>query len=243
MFQRKNKPVQTPEKLPGMRGRAKRKFLWALGFPLLLGAVYIVQLLCPGFFKQYALWSAHPHWWQFFTNGFLSGNWIHLLFNICGISVVCSQFASQIRQVFLFVYFVLFSAAASFLYFRFFMPSHAWLVGASGGVYALIGILCWFQRRDQICFFGWRRLSMPFLPAMLVLLGLEFLIATFWIRVLAWQLHMMAFSISIFTAIAAHAAYAFAHWLADQNARFEQGALVLRKIKQVAVTIPVTADR
>lgn len=219
------------------------KTLKNLIFPLLLGVAYLVQTHIPAAFKLGALWSDHSRWWQFFTNGFLSVNWIHLLVNACGMWVVCSQFASHIRLVFLFVYFVLFSAAASFVYFHFFMPSHAWLVGASGGVYALIGFLCWFQRRDRIGFLGLRKLSMPFLPAMLVLLGLEFLIATFWIRVLAWQLHIIAFSISIFTAMTAHAVYAGLHWLADQNARFEGGALVLRKVKQVVVSIPVAADQ
>ena len=214
-----------------------------LVLPLLLCAAYLAQTHIPGVFRHGALWSDHPQWWQFFTNGFLSGNWIHLLVNAGGMWVVCSQFASQIRLGFLFIYFVLFSAASSLLYFYFFMPPHAWLVGASGGVYALIGFLCWFQRRDRVCFFGWRRLSLPFLPAMPVLLGIEFLIATFWIPILAWPLHIIAFSISIFTAMAAHATYAFVHWLADQNARFEPGALVLRQVKRSVVNIPVMADQ
>jgi membrane associated rhomboid family serine protease len=212
-------------------------------FPLLLGAVYLVQIHVAGAFQFGALWSDHSRWWQFFTNGFLSGNWIHLLFNAGGMWVVCSQFASQIRLAFLFIYFVIFSAASSYLYCHFFMPPHAWLVGASSGVYALIGFLCWFQRRDRVCFLGLRKLAMPFLPAMLILFGIEFLVATFWIPVLAWQVHLIAFSISIFTAMTAHAVYDGLHWLADQNALFEPGALVLRKIKQGVINIPVTVDQ
>jgi membrane associated rhomboid family serine protease len=214
------------------------KSLKNAAFSGFLIGVFLFHQLIPAVFKSCALWSDHPRWWQFFTNGFLSGNWIHLLFNACGMWVVCLQFASHLRLSFLFVYFTLFSAASSFLYYHFFMPPHAWLVGASGGVYALIGFLCWFQRRSRSCFFGFRSLSMPFFPEMLVLLGLEFLVATFWIRVLAWQVHVIAFFISIFTAMTAHAVYGGFHWLADQNARFEQGARVLRKVKQVAVTVP-----
>lgn len=168
---------------------------------------------------------------------------MHLTVNLCGLWVVCSQFAAQIRVGFLFVYFVLFSAASSFLYFHFFMPPHAWLVGASGGVYALIGFLCWFQRRDRICFLGVRKLSLPFLPAILILLAIEFLVATFWIPVLAWQLHIIAFSISIFTAMSVHAVYAVIHWLADQNGQFDAGASVLQKIRQFVVNVPVPADQ
>jgi membrane associated rhomboid family serine protease len=137
--------------------------------------------------------------------------------------------------VFLFIYFVIFSAASSFLYFRFFMPQHAWLVGASGGCYALMGFLCWFQRRDRICLLGFRRFSLPFLPAMLVLLGFEFLITTFWVPVLAWQLHVVAFSISIFAAMVLQAGLAVCRWLADQSCRFEQGTPTLRKIKAFAL--------
>ena len=222
-----------------------KQFFRALVFPLLLGAVYLAQLQCPGLFKQCALWSDHPRWWQFFTSGFLSGNWIHLLFNACGMWVVCSQFASQIRLVFLFVYFVLFSAVSSFLYFHFFMPPHAWLVGASGGVYALIGFLCWFQRRDRVCFLGLRRLSMPFLPAMLVLLGLEFLIATFWIRVLAWQLHLIAFGGSMLVALLAHGAYLLSRRLAVHECRanlfhntFSGIYSILSRAKEAVIAVP-----
>jgi membrane associated rhomboid family serine protease len=206
-------------------------FLRTLSFSLLLSAVYLAQLQFSGFFKQYALWSDHPRWWQFFTNGFLSGNGTHLAVNMCGIWIVCSQFAYQLRFSFLFIYFVLFSAAASFLYFHFLMPSHASLVGASGGVYALIGFLCWFQRRDRLCFFCIRKLAVPFFPAMLILFGIEFLTATFWIRVLAWQLHVIAFSISIFTAMVVHMIYVGSHWLAEQSKQFEQGVRVLQKLK------------
>lgn len=216
-------------------------------FPFLLGAIYLVQIQVPETFKWGALWSDSPRWWQFFTNNFLSGNWIHLVSNMCGMWVVCSQFARQIRLSFLFIYFVLFSAAASFLYFHIFMPSNASLVGASGGVYALIGFLCWFQRRDRICFLGVRKLAIPFVPAMLLLLCLEFLTATFWIPVLAWQLHIIAFSISIITAMVAHAVYAGVHWLAGCNGLvfrelFESGASVLRAIKRVVINAPMKAN-
>ncbi len=211
-------------------------------FPLLLGVAYLIQLRVPAVFKLGALWSEDPRWWQFVTSGFLSGNWIHLLFNMGGLWVVCSQFASQIRLVFLFICFVIFSAASSFFYFHFFMPPHAWLVGASGGIYALIGFLCWFQRRDLVCFFGIRKMAIPFLPAMLILLGLEFLIATLWIPVLAWQLHIIAFSVSIFTAITFHAVYAAFHWLADEIEPFEQGALLLRKLRATAMRATVETE-
>jgi membrane associated rhomboid family serine protease len=216
------------------------RFFPIIIFPLLLGAGYIAQIYLPGVFKLGALWSDHPRWWQFFTNGFLSGNLIHLALNMAGIWIVCIRFASQIRFRFLLICFVIFSAASSFLYFHFFMPPHATLVGASGGVYALAGFSSWFQRRDRVCFLGIRKLAMPFLPAMLILLTTEFLAAMFWTPVLAWQVHLIAFSISVGTAMAVHAVYAAFHWLADQkhwvfSDGFEQGLLMLRKIKAIAL--------
>lgn len=221
-------------------------FLKNVILSLLFGLIFCIQKAEPDFFGTYALWSDHPRWWQFFTSGFLSGHSIHLLFNMIGMWIVCSRFAPQIRLAFLFIYFTLFSAVSSFLYFHFFMPAHATLVGASGGVYALIGFLCWFQRRDRVCFFGLRKVSMPFLPAMLVLLGIEFLVATFWIPVLAWQVHIIAFSISIGTAITIHAVYAGMHWLAGQEVLIcrgliERGAVVLQQVKRGIVN--VSADQ
>lgn len=217
-------------------------------FPLLPGAVYLTQVHVPAVFKLGALWSDHPRWWQFFTNGFLSGNWIHLLFNMAGLWVVCSWAASRIRLYFLFIYFVFFSAVSSFLYFRFFMPPHATLTGASGGVYALIGFLCWFQRRDRVCFLGIRKLAMSFLPAMLILLLIEFLVAAFWIPVLAWPVHMIAFSVSISSAAVVYAVYAGLNRLAgcDRLAfrkLFGQSALILQKAGRGMINIPLAADQ
>ena len=220
----------------------KKSVLRHLVFSLLLGAVYLVQMRIPSLFESCALWSEHPRWWQFFTNGFLSGNLIHLAFNVCGIWFVCSQFASKVRFSFLLLYFILFSAASSFLYFLWAMPSRATLVGASSGVYSLLGFLSWFLRRNRIGFFGKRWLSAPVLPFMAFLLILEFFVAKFWIPVLAWQLHVIAFGLSISTALLAHAVYALVHWLAEREQMifrkiFRPGAFVFQKIRDFA-TVP-----
>jgi len=144
------------------------------------------------------------------------------------------------------IYFVLFSAASSFLYFYFFMPSHAWLVGASGGVYALIGFFCWFQRRERVCFFGIRKFALPFFPAVLILLGFEFLTATFWIRVLAWQLHMIAFGGSMLVALLVHGAYVLTRRLAAHECRtellhtaFSEVYIILSRAKEAVTVTPV----
>ncbi len=209
-------------------------------FPLLLGAVYLVQQQVPGLFEAGALWSAYPRWWQFFTNGFLSGNPVHLLINVIGIWFVCSQFAFKVRISFLLIYFTLFSAASSYLYFLWAMPSHATLVGASSGVYSLLGFLCWFFRRDRVGFFGKRSLSAPVLPFMVFLLIMEFFVARYWVPVLAWQLHLIAFGFSISVALAVHAVYALTHSLAGCEQQifrklFKPGMIVLRGIKQIAL--------
>jgi membrane associated rhomboid family serine protease len=212
-------------------------------FPFILGIAYLLQVKFPWLFKQGALWSDHPQWWQFFTNGFLSGNWIHLLFNACGLWFVCSQFAPRVRLCFLFVYFLLFSAVSSFLYFKWAMPSHATLVGASSGVYSLLGFLSWFLRRDRVGFFGIQQLSAPVLPFMAFMLILEFFAAKYWLPVLAWQLHLIAFGLSLCTAIVLHMAYATLHWLAGQEhlmfkTLLVQGMEVLQRIKRT-VKVPV----
>ncbi len=209
-------------------------------FPLLLGAVYLVQQKIPGLFEAGALWSEHPKWYQFATNSFLSGNMLHLLINMIGIWFVCSQFASKVRISFLLLYFTLFSAASSYLYFLWAMPSRATLVGASSGVYSLLGFLCWFFRRDRVGFFGKRSLSAPVLPFMVFLLIIEFFVARYWIPVLAWQLHLIAFGFSISVALAVHAVYALTHSLAGCEQivfrkMFRQGVVVFQQIKQVAM--------
>ncbi len=222
-----------------MNSRQESQFKHLI-FPVLLGAVYWVQQKTPGLFEAGALWSDHSRWWQFFTNGFLSGNPIHLLINIIGIWFVCSQFALKVRISFLLIYFTLFSAASSYLYFLWAMPPHATLVGASSGVYSLLGFLCWFFRRDRVGFFGKRSLSAPVLPFMAFLLILEFFVARYWIPVLAWQLHQIAFGLSISVALVVHAVYALTHSLAECEQSifrkmFRPGDIVFQQIKQVSM--------
>lgn len=219
-------------------------FARSLLFPLLLSLVYLAQIHFPGLFKQGALWSAHPRWWQFFTNGFLSGNSVHLLINSLGMYFICYRFVPHMKALFVLMYFVLFSAAASFLYFSFCMPPHATLVGASGGAYSLLGFMCWFLRGERFEFIG----KVPFLPPVLPTMGfvllLEFLAARFWIPVLAWELHVIAFGVSLVAALGVHSVYAATRWLASRESRAglihstcAWGFSVLSKAKE-AVIVP-----
>jgi len=171
----------------------------------------------PLIFQHGALWSDHPRWWQFFTNGFLSGNRIHLAFNLVAIWMVCDQFASQIRLSFLLFYFTLFSAASSFLFLTFVMPPHAWLVGASGGFYSLMGFFCWFLRRDRVALFGQRRLAASVPLYMGLLLSLEIFAARHWVPQLAWPLHLIAFFLSLSAALSIHAVYALSRRTASEG--------------------------
>lgn len=227
-----------------MNGRLNR-FLRVFFFPLLLTEVYLAQLHFPGLFEYGALWSDHPRWWQYFTNGFLSGNPVHLGINIFGLWVVCTRFASQVRLSFLLIYFILFSAAASCLYRIFCMPAHATLVGASGGVFSLLGFLSWFLRRTRVEFFAMSSFCPPVLPVMGITLIAEFFIARYWIAVLAWQLHLIAFGFSMLCALLVHAAYAVTCRLSARE--FRSGPLYsvfawiftgLHTIKQKLITAP-----
>ncbi|MEN8253922.1 MAG: rhomboid family intramembrane serine protease [Verrucomicrobiota bacterium] len=171
-------------------------------FPFLLGVVYLIQLRVPGFFGLCALSEKEPRWWQFFANGFLSGNLVHLSINALGMWVVCSQFADKIRLRFVFLGFLLFSAASSFLYFTFFMPKGSLLVGASSGIYSLLGAFGWIHRDKHFCFFGVPRLSAPVFLLVSLILGAEIAMAFLWVPALAWPLHLIAFGIGMAVAVA-----------------------------------------
>ncbi len=207
--------------------------------PMLLGAVYLLQMRFSGTVEQFGLWSDHPRGWQFFTHGFLSGNLIHLFAGAGGLWVVCSQFAERIRTSFLLLYFILFSAASSFLYFTFCMSPGSALIGASSGVYSLLGFLSWFQRKKRFEFVGLRWFSMPVLLLMVFVLLVETFMARQWIPALAWPLHWIAFSLSLFVAVAAHGVYALLHRLATVESFIPkrirtQSTFVLQKIRGFA---------
>jgi membrane associated rhomboid family serine protease len=65
--------------------------------PGLLLLVFLAQQQWPDIHRYGALWSDHPRWWQFFTCNFLSGNWIHLLFNMLSMTVLHWQFGPRVR--------------------------------------------------------------------------------------------------------------------------------------------------
>ncbi len=192
----------------------RRTALRHLILPMLLAAVYLLQMRFPGSLERFALWADHPRGWSFFTNGFLSSNPLHLLAGIGGMWVVCSQFAARVRTSFLLFYFILFSAASSFLYFTFCMSSGTGLVGASAGVYSLLGFFSWFQRNERFELVGLRWFSVPVLLLLIFVLLIETFIARYWIPSLAWPLHWIAFFLSLFVAGVAHALYAWVHRLA-----------------------------
>lgn len=171
-------------------------------FPFLLGTVYLIQLRSPGFFSLCALSEKEPRWWQFFTNGFLSGNPVHLAVNAMGMWVVCSQFADKVRFVFVLFLFIFFSAVSSFLYSVFFMPEGSLLVGASSGIYSLLGVFGWLHRDKRFGIFGVPRFSAPVFPLIMSALFVEIAIAHLWIPALAWPLHLIAFGIGLAVAVA-----------------------------------------
>ena len=89
------------------------------------------------------------------------------------------------------------------------MPQHAWVIGASGGSYALLGFFSWFLRREKFCFFKkTTRFDFPILPALLVFIVGEYFYARWRMPHLAWQLHALGFSLGISIAMATHMVYA-----------------------------------
>lgn len=225
-----------------------KKFLRYAVLPCILLIVFLVQGQWPMVHRHGALWSDHPQWWQFFTCNFMSGNWIHLVFNALSMTVLYSQFGSRTRLPVMLALFTLFSGASTWLYYLFCMPAHAWLVGASGGLYALLGFFCWFFRCDRICFLGFRRISMPVFPAVFSLLLLEYLIARFRIPVLAWQMHVIGFVLGTVMALILDGVYVGVHRLTEDNfplAGIRQLAVrtsvLLRKIRHLSETpVPET---
>lgn len=166
-----------------------RRFLRYGALPFFLLIVFLAQQQWPEIHRYGALWSDRPRWWQFFTCNFLSGNRIHLLFNMLGMAVLHGQFGPRVRLPVILLLFTAFASAATWIYAAFWMPSHAWLVGASGGIYTLFGFFGWFLRRERMGWFGLRALSMPLLAALPLLVGTEALVAHLWLPQLAWPMH------------------------------------------------------
>jgi len=162
--------------------------------PGLLLIVFLAQQQWPEIHRYGALWSVRPRWWQFFTCNFLSGNWIHLLFNVLSMAVLHWQFGPRVRLPVILLLFTVFSSSATWIYAAFWMPPKAWLVGASGGIYTLFGFFGWFFRRARVGWFGLRALSMPLLAALPLIIAIEALIAHLWLPQLAWPMHAAGIS-------------------------------------------------
>lgn len=212
--------------------------------PGVLLIIFLVQEHWPAIHRYGALWSDHPQWWQFFTCSFLSGNRIHLTINALSMTMLYSQFGRRVRLPVMVLLFTLFSAFSAWLYYLFFMPAHAWLVGASGGIYALLGLFCWSFRYSRVGLPGFRRLSAPVLPAVLCLLLMEYLAACFWIPVLAWQMHVIGFFWGITATLLLQGVYAGVRRLAEADfPSAEPGriackaSVLLRKLRRLSEII------
>ena len=182
-----------------------------LVLPAVLIAIYVLQQTFPAIHRQGALWSDHPQWWQVFTCNFLSADLGHLAMNVAGLVIVYSQFAPQIRAPFLALAFVFFATLSTYLFHAWYMPAHAWVIGASGGTYALLGFFSWFLRRARFQIHKFKRLGFPILPVLVAGLLFEALLARWRMPQLAWQIHAIGFSLGIATAMVAHFAYAASH--------------------------------
>ena len=91
------------------------------------------------------------------------------------------------------------------------MPSHAWVIGASGGSFALLGFFSWFLRRARFQIYKFERVGFPILPVLIAGILCEALFARWRMPQLAWQLHALGFVLGISTAMVAHFAYAASH--------------------------------
>ena len=189
--------------------------MWAL--PMLLVSIFLLQMEFPAIHKHGALWSERMQWWQFFTCSFLSRDIAHLAFNVGGLVIVYSQFAPQVRGPILAVAFCLFATLSNLIFFEWLMPRHAWLIGASGGSYALLGFFSWFLRRAYFCVYKCKWLKFKIIPVLVVSIVGEYLYARWRMPTLAWQMHAIGFGLGVSSAMIIHAVYAASrsvavHW-------------------------------
>jgi membrane associated rhomboid family serine protease len=215
-----------------------------LVLPLIFLSVYLWQAHNPMVHRVGALWSDHPHGWQFFTATFLSGNPWHLAINMLACIAVFQLLAPHIRFPFLLVGFLLFAPLANVLYFHFAMPSRSWLVGASGGIYALVGFLAWSDRNSFYSSFFVNRLRLRLWHAAVPTLAVEWALAHFYMPSLAWKLHLLG-------GLAGFGAAAFIEavfWLSNQLSSlelktvfFRRADAFLQKLKKNSTLQPVKA--
>lgn len=182
--------------------------MWAL--PMALAAIYLLQQEFPSIHRHCALWSEHLRWWQFFTCSFLSHDLGHLAVNAGGLAIVYSQFAPQVRGPVLAAAFCLFATISNLVFFEWLMPRPAWLIGASGGSYALLGFFSWFLRRAYFCVYKCTWLKFRIIPVLVISIAGEYLYVRWRMPapVLAWQMHAIGFVLGLSSAAAIHAVYA-----------------------------------
>lgn len=120
-------------------------------------------------------------------------------------------------RTFLALAFVFFATLSTYLFHAWYMPSHAWVIGASGGTYALLGFFSWFLRRARFQIHKFKRLGFPILPVLVAGILFEALLARWRMPQVAWQIHAIGFSLGISTAMVAHAVYAAAGLMAERS--------------------------
>lgn len=128
-------------------------------------------------------------WLMFFTYGFLHGGAVHFLVNMSTLFSLGTPVARSVgSRDFLLLYAILLVAGG--LGFALFPETSAPMVGASGALFGLAGIvLSWdFQRRRRL-----RQTLLPTLQSLAMLAGLNLVLWWAMNGQLAWQTHLGGF--------------------------------------------------
>jgi membrane associated rhomboid family serine protease len=154
--------------------------------------VFAVQCQMPGMTAAMTVRTGDHDAYRFASCLIAHGSALHVIVNSAALIILLYGFGRR-TSTFLIVHALPAALCAVWLYANSLMLDRAWLCGASPLIYALFGLIAWQERKTSVfSLFGIRRLSLPPIPMLGIILLADALLAKAFFAHVAWPVHTLA---------------------------------------------------
>jgi len=163
--------------------------IWITAVLLLM---FAAQCRVPGLTAALAVRTGESDVWRFAACLFAHGSALHVIVNAAALIILLYGFGRR-TSAFLIAHALPAALCAVWVYSGSLMPDRAWLCGASPLIYALFGLIAWQERKTSVfSLFGIRRLSLPPVPMLGIMLLCDAALSSVFFAFVAWPVHTLA---------------------------------------------------
>lgn len=154
--------------------------------------VFAAQCHVSGLTSALAVRTGEHEIYRFASCLIVHGSATHVIANFAELIILLYGFGRR-TSAFLIAHALPAALCAVWVYSGSLMPDRAWLCGASPLIYALFGLIAWHERKTSVfSLFGMRRLSLPPVPMLGIVLLCDAALSSVFFAFVAWPVHTLA---------------------------------------------------